>query len=93
MTIPNSLTSIAKYALGAWMVGVIIAMFLIVPQYVGLGDAGRIIIMHVPTAWITTLAFAVSALFSARYLWKRHVLDDSRAVAAAEVGMLFCILE
>ena len=92
MTLPQSVTTIAKYVLGAWIAGVIVAMFLIVPQYVGLGDAGRIIIMHVPTAWITTLAFAVSAVFSARYLWKRHILDDSRAVAAAEVGMLFCIL-
>lgn len=92
MALPDSLTTIAKYVLGAWIAGVIIAMFLIVPQYIGLGDAGRIIIMHVPTAWITTLAFAVSAFFSARYLWKRHIHDDTRAVAAAEAGMLFCIL-
>jgi heme exporter protein C len=82
----------AKLLLGLWMAGVVIAMFLIVPQYVGLGDAGRIIIMHVPTAWITTLAFGVSAVFSARYLWRRRPQDDARAVAAAEAGMLFCIL-
>jgi heme exporter protein C len=87
-----SLSQAAKLLLGLWMAGVVVSMFLIVPQYVGLGDAGRIIIMHVPTAWITTLAFAVSAFFSIRYLWKRRPQDDARAVAAAEVGMLFCIL-
>jgi heme exporter protein C len=81
-----------KALLGVWMAGVVIAMFAIVPQYVGLGDAGRIIIMHVPTAWITTFAFAISAFFSARYLWKRRPQDDLNAVAAAEVGTLFCIL-
>jgi heme exporter protein C len=92
MPIVNRVSQIGKLLLGFWMAGVLISMFLIIPQYVGLGDAGRIIIVHVPTAWVTTIAFAVSALFSARYLWKRKPHDDARAVAAAEAGMLFCIL-
>ncbi|MEN9935490.1 MAG: hypothetical protein RLZZ387_2069 [Chloroflexota bacterium] len=83
---------VAKLLLGLWIAGVVIAMFLLVPQYVGLGDAGRIIIMHVPTAWVTTVAFTVSAVYSARYLWKRRVQDDVNAVAAAEAGFLFCVL-
>ncbi|ABU60453.1 cytochrome c biogenesis protein [Roseiflexus castenholzii] len=82
----------ARILLGAWMAGIIIAMFLVVPQYVGLGDAGRIIILHVPTAWVTTVAFAVSAVYSIRYLWKRRAADDAGAVAAAEAGFLFCAL-
>lgn len=87
-----SLAQTAKLLLGLWMAGVVAAMFLLVPQYAGLGEAGRIIIMHVPTAWVTSLAFAVSALYSARYLWRRRATDDASAVAAAEVGLLFCIL-
>jgi heme exporter protein C len=82
----------AKILLGFWMAGVVVAMFLIVPQYVGLGEAGRIIIMHVPTAWVTSVAFAVSAVYSALYLWRRRPEHDAGAVAAAEVGFLFCIL-
>jgi heme exporter protein C len=82
----------AKLLLGVWMAGVVVSMFLFVPQYVGLGDAGRIIIMHVPTAWVTSLAFAVSALYSALYLWRRRAADDAGAVATAEVGFVFCIL-
>jgi heme exporter protein C len=74
------------------MSGVVVSMFLIIPQYAGLGDAGRIIIMHVPTAWVTSLAFAVSAIYSALYLWRRNSANDAFAVAAAEVGFVFCIL-
>src|SRR4051812_24799581 len=86
------LAQAAKLTLGVWMAGVIVAMFLVVPQYVGLGDAGRIIIMHVPTAWVTSLAFAVSAFYSIRYLWRRRADDDANAVATAEVGFVFCAL-
>ncbi len=82
----------AKWLLGIWMAGVLYAMFLVIPPYQGLGDAGRIIIMHVPTAWICTVGFAVSALFSALYLWKRTPAYDAQAVAAAEAGFVFCLL-
>jgi heme exporter protein C len=88
----TQLAQVAKLLLGLWMAGVVVAMFLVVPQYVGLGEAGRIIIMHVPTAWVTSIAFTVSAVYSARYLWRRRGPDDANAVAAAEVGFMFCIL-
>lgn len=81
----------AKILLGIWMAGVIYAMFLVVPQYVGLGDAGRIIIVHVPVAWVTTACYAVSAWYSIQYLRKRAIGADMAAVAAAEVGTLFCL--
>jgi heme exporter protein C len=74
------------------MAGVILAMFLVVPQYAGLGDAGRIIMMHVPTSWVTALAFAGSGIYSLLYLRRRRLSDDVFAVATAEIGFLFCIL-
>jgi heme exporter protein C len=80
-----------KIFLGLWIAAVIYSMFLVVPQYVGLGDAGRIIIVHVPVAWVTTAAFCLSAIYSIIYLWKRNSNSDAAAVAAAEVGMLYCI--
>jgi heme exporter protein C len=88
----TQLAQVAKLLLGLWIAGVVVAMFLIVPQYTGLGNAGRIIIMHVPTAWVTSVAFAVSAVYSILYLRRRRTVDDTFAVAAAEVGFLFCIL-
>jgi heme exporter protein C len=88
----NQIAQVAKLVLGLWIAGVVVAMFLVIPQYAGLGDAGRIIIMHVPMAWVTSLAFAVSAIYSALYLWRRNPAQDAAAVAAAEVGFVFCIL-
>ena len=92
MAMKAQLAQAAKLLLGVWLAGVVVAMFLLVPQYAGLGNAGRIIIMHVPTAWVTSVAFAVSAVYSILYLRRRRVVDDTFAVAAAEVGFLFCIL-
>jgi heme exporter protein C len=86
------LGQVAKLLIGVWLAGVAMSMFLIVPQYEGLGNAGRIIIMHVPTAWVCVLAFAVSAVYSALYLWKRRPAYDDYALAAAESGFLFTAL-
>ncbi len=86
------LTQAAKISIGLWMAGVAIATFLVVPQYEGLGDAGRIVIVHVPTAWVSVVAFTISAIFSGLYLWRRRERDDHIAVAAAEAGLLFTLL-
>ncbi len=86
------LAQAAKIGIGLWIAGVIVATFLIVPQYEGLGDSGRIVIVHVPTAWVSVVAFTVSAIFSGLYLWRRQERDDDRAVAAAEAGLLFTTL-
>jgi heme exporter protein C len=86
------LAQVAKLAIGLWLAGVAIAMFLIVPQYEGLGDAGRIVIMHVPTAWVSVVAFTVSAMYSGLYLWRGNPRHDDFALAAAECGFLFTAL-
>ncbi len=81
-----------KLAVTIWMVAVTAAMFLWVPAQQGLGNTGRIIIMHVPTAWLSVLAFGVAAIYSGLYLRRRRPDDDDRAVAAVEQGFLFSIL-
>lgn len=86
------MSQIARLMLGIWMTGVIVSMFLVIPQYEGLGNAGRIIIMHVPTAWVSVLSFAVSAIYSGMYLWRGRSSDDDIALAAAECGFLFTVL-
>lgn len=88
----RSLGQVAKSLLGIWMAGVLISIFLILPEYQGLGNAGRIMVLHVPTAWVSVLAFAVSALYSGLYLWRGATGYDDRALAAAESGFLFTIL-
>ena len=81
-----------KALVTAWMFAVVAAMFLWVPAQQGLGNTGRIIIMHVPSAWLSVLAFGVAAIYSVLYLLRRRPEDDDRAVAAVEQGFLFSIL-
>ncbi|HUR69532.1 MAG TPA: cytochrome c biogenesis protein [Candidatus Thermoplasmatota archaeon] len=52
----------------------------------------RIFYYHVPAAWVAYLAFAVTAVASARVLWtrKRSAREaDQIAAASAEIGTLF----
>jgi heme exporter protein C len=57
-------------------------------------DAVRIMYVHVPTVWVAYLAFVVTALCSACYLFrKKHSLGFDRvAGASAEVGVVFMAL-
>jgi len=86
------IAQLGKLLIGIWLAGVAVSMFLIVPQYEGLGNAGRIVIMHVPTAWVSVIAFAASAILSGLYLWRRQPVYDDYALAAAENGFLFTAL-
>jgi len=54
------------------------------------GDAARLLYLHVPAAWLAYLAFFVTAVASALYLWPRTRRSawDQLAGASAEVGVL-----
>jgi heme exporter protein C len=58
------------------------------------GDSVRIMYVHVPTVWTAYLAFTVTALCSACYLFrKKHSLGFDRvAGASAEIGVVFMAL-
>ncbi|HEX6289696.1 MAG TPA: cytochrome c biogenesis protein CcsA [Herpetosiphonaceae bacterium] len=88
----QSIATAAKWLVTLWMLAVVVAMFLWVPEYEGLGNTGRIVMMHVPTAWLSTFAFAIAAWYSLMFLRRRQPRDDDRALAATELGFLFSIL-
>lgn len=54
-------------------------------------EAQRLMYLHVPTAWLAYLAFAVTAVASVLYLWRRtrSLVWDRLAGASAELGVLF----
>ncbi len=54
-------------------------------------DAQRLMYLHVPSAWIAYLAFGITALASALYLWRRtrSPVWDRLAASSAELGVLF----
>ena len=53
------------------------------------GIVQRIFYVHPPSAWTAFLAFGISALTSAMYLWLRDERLDWAAQSAAEGGMVF----
>jgi heme exporter protein C len=57
-------------------------------------DAQRLMYLHVPSAWVAYLAFGVTALGSALWLWPRtrSAVWDRVAGASAEIGVLFTAL-
>jgi heme exporter protein C len=55
-------------------------------------DLVRILYVHVPVAWLAYMAFTITAVGSAMYLWKRSLWWDLVAASAAEIGVLFCAL-
>jgi heme exporter protein C len=52
----------------------------------------RIIYPHLPVAWITVIAFAMSAWWSLVYLRKRDLVADAKAAIWAELGLVACVL-
>jgi heme exporter protein C len=80
-----------------WLVFLAMSV-MIVASYVSpapqaqIGEASRIFYYHIPQAWVCVIAFAVSMVFSIRYLIKRQIVEDDRAATAAGLGLIFCIL-
>ncbi|MEX1006867.1 MAG: cytochrome c biogenesis protein CcsA [Acidimicrobiia bacterium] len=57
-------------------------------------DAQRLMYLHVPSAWVAYLAFGVTAISSALWLWPRTraVVWDRVAASSAELGVIFTAL-
>jgi heme exporter protein C len=82
-----------KFVLFLWLGAVIcFALLWPIPYIPALGDRARVLYFHVPTAWVTVLAFLMSMIYSIQYLRKKDILYDYKASSAAGLGLLFCIL-
>jgi heme exporter protein C len=83
-------TRIAATLLATLATGVILLAFWMIFFYVPtertMGVVQRIFYVHVPTAWVSFIAFFLVALCSAGYLWLRDPRLDAIAVSAAELG-------
>ena len=92
-----------RVLLGLWM-ALVIALGLSLPMVAhpeawyelpiipGLEEKARIIFFHVPTAWLSVLAFISSMIYGIRYLWRKDLVDDVKSASAAGLGFMFCIL-
>ncbi len=78
--------------IGVWMAGVIYAVFYLVPPAEGLGYLVRIAFFHIPVAWVSVLAFLVSAAAAGQYLRTRSLKYDCLSACSARLGFVFCLL-
>ena len=67
-------------------------VFMVVPTEREMGIVQRIFYFHVSSAWVAFLGFFLVAGASAVYLWNGSRGADRLALAAGEVGVLFCTL-
>ncbi|XER07538.1 Cytochrome c biogenesis protein CcsA [Sporomusa rhizae] len=75
-----------------WLMGVIYSVFYLVPPAAGLGYLVRIAFFHIPVAWVSVLAFLVSAAAAGQYLRTRQLRYDWVSACSARLGLSFCLL-
>ena len=83
---------VKRWVLFFWMSAIIVLAFVRPAPQQQLGDSSRIFYFHVPCAWVTVLAFLMTAIYSVRYLMKKTPDLDAKAALSAQLGLLFCIL-
>lgn len=75
-----------------WIAAAMVLGFTWAPTVPFLEETTRVIYFHVPAAWVTVVALAWSMVHSVLYLRRRDLRHDDQAAAAAELGVMFCIL-
>ena len=85
-----------KFVLGACIVILTVmvagAVFFVVPPAEGLGNLVRIAFLHIPAAWVSVIAFFMSAWWAAAYLRRGNIRDDARSFSSARFGFVFTLL-
>jgi heme exporter protein C len=81
-----------RWVLFVWIVSFIVLAFTWAPLVPVLGATTRVLYFHIPAAWVTVLALGWSMVHSVLYLRTRRLEHDDHAAAAAEIGLLFCIV-
>jgi len=74
------------------LLAAILAPFCLAPAERTMGDAQRIVYVHVPVAWLGLLGMVVMATSGVLYLASRDLNWDHWSQAASEVGWLCCSL-
>ena len=83
---------ILRGLLFVWIAGWILAAFLWAPLVPVLGEITRVLYFHIPSAWVTVVALGWSMVHSLLYLIRRDLRHDHHAAAAAELGLMFCLV-
>lgn len=91
----NRILSIVTAVSALGILGAILMALKVAPDAAGLTVdntfAQRIIYFHVPSAWVSMLAFGVTMIASIAYLVTSKRQWDSVAVSSAEIGLAFTL--
>ena len=85
---PGWLNSFGLVTVALLTVGAVLGL-VVSPPDVNQGDLIRIMYAHVSAAWVCFLAVILAGVFGMLYLWRGRAIDDIRAVAHAELALLF----
>ena len=77
-------------AVSALLAVAVFAIFVGAPTESTMGDAQRIVYVHVAVAWLALVGLVVMAVAGAAYLVRRRLAWDHWFQAAAELGWLCC---
>ncbi|GGM04849.1 cytochrome c-type biogenesis heme exporter protein C [Deinococcus aerophilus] len=69
-----------------------IVLGLAAPLDLNQGSLVRLMFVHVPSAWLSYLAYGGTGLFGLLYLIRRQRRWDRLALASAEIGVLFTVV-
>jgi len=81
-----------RWILFAWMTGWMVFCLIATPVVPALGETTRVLYFHIPAAWLSVVALAWSMIHSVLYLRRRDIHHDQHAAAAAEIGLVFCVV-
>jgi len=74
------------------MLATLYLIYIWVPPAAILGETSRIVYLHVPLAWVSTLAFIVAGLASIQYIRKNAIEYIHCARSSVHIGFFFSIL-
>jgi heme exporter protein C len=81
---------VMRMTLAVLMAATLPAIALLAPTETTMGDAQRIVYIHVPVAWLGLLGLLLMAAGGVTYLLTRNLWWDQWLQAAAELGWLCC---
>lgn len=88
---PKSLKALTALAGVMFLVALGMVLFY-APREAVMGEVQRVFYFHVSAGWIGALAFLVTAISGAMYLWRRDRRWDHVAVASVEIGVVFTLI-
>lgn len=88
---PSALKALTGLTLALFAVALGMVLFY-APREAVMGEVQRVFYFHVSAGWVGAIAFLVTAIAGALYLWRSDRTWDRVAVASVEIGVIFTLI-